>query len=190
MFDQSNKSSAIDVEMDGSVFEEKSSFKRLIVSIAKTLLSIAKTVSKKSEVFIQSIKFLCLEAALISINLPYDLSCHAMPCHADATSYCLDMLGQLQKQVFRTAGRTLAASLEPFCHNISLFCKYYFGRCLSELAELFVLPYSPVKSYVCCDRWHDFLAKPFLDLIKISVLTVSFLTQLYSGILCLQNAFF
>ena len=106
-----------------------------------------------------------------------------MPCHADAPSYCLDKLGQLQKQVFRVAGPTLAASLQPFCHHISLFCKYYFDRCLFELAELVVLRYSPVGSSVCCDRLHDFLAKPLLDLIKIFVSTVSFLTQLYSGIL-------
>ena len=168
--------------MDGSVFEEKSSFKMLI-------LSIANTISKKSEVLIHSIKFLSLEVALISINLPFDLSFHVIPCHADAPSYCLDILGQLQKQVFRMAGPTLAASLEPFCHHISLFCKYYFGRCLFELAQLVVLPYSLVRSSVCCDRLHDFLAKPFLDFIKIFVSTVSFLKQLYSGILCLQNAF-
>ena len=44
-------------------------------------------------------------------------------------------------------GSLLAASLEPMAHrqnvaSLSLFYRYYFGRCSSELAQLVPLPYS------------------------------------------------
>ena len=62
--------------MDGSVLEEKSSFKMLGLTSSKLdwgsyIVSIAKTASKKIGTLIRSIKFLSPEFALISINLPY-----------------------------------------------------------------------------------------------------------------------
>ena len=74
----------------------------------------------------------------------------------------------------KTAGPPLAAPLEHLAHcwnvaNVSLFCRYYFGRCSSELAQLVPLPYSRGKS----SRYSHYS------------LTVSFLTQLDSGIICL-----
>ena len=58
-------------------------------------------------------------------------------------------------------GPSLAASLEPFAHrrnvaSLSLFYRYYFGRCSSELAELVPLPYSRGRSTRYSDRLHDF----------------------------------
>ena len=55
----------------------------------------------------------------------------------------------------------LAASLEPLAHrrnvtSLSLFYRYYFGRCLSELAQLVPLPYSRGRSTRYSDRFHDF----------------------------------
>ena len=53
LFDQSNNIGAIDVKMDGSVLEEKSSFKMLGLTFSSKLdwgsyiISIAKTASKK-----------------------------------------------------------------------------------------------------------------------------------------------
>ena len=52
----------------------------------------------------------------------------------------------LQKQICGTVCSTLAASLEPVGRHrnvvsLSLFYRYYFARCSSELVELFVLPY-------------------------------------------------
>ena len=91
------------------------------------------------------------------------------------------MLDKLQKRVYRTVDPSLAASLKPLahCRNVaclSRFYKYFFGRCSSELAQLVPLSYT--------DKLHDFLL-PFLDVIRMSMSTVSFLAQLDSGIICL-----
>ena len=58
-------------------------------------------------------------------------------------------------------GPSLAASLEPLarCRNIaslSLFCRYYFGRCSSELVQLVPLPYSRWMSTRYSDKFYDF----------------------------------
>ena len=51
----------------------------------------------------------------------------------------------------QAVGPSITASLEPLAHcqnvaSLSLFYKYYFGRCSSELAELVPLPYSQGRS--------------------------------------------
>ena len=56
---------------------------------------------------------------------------------------------------------SLAASLEPLAHgrnlaSLSLFYRYYFGRCSSELAQLVPLPFSRRRSTAYTDRLHDF----------------------------------
>ena len=62
--------------------------------------------------------------------------------------YCyMKMLNKLQKQICRTVAPSLTATLKHLAHcqnlaNLSLFCRYYFGRCSSELAQLVPLPYS------------------------------------------------
>ena len=78
-------------------------------------------------------------------------------CHvwAGTPSCYLELLDKLQKQIFKTVGPSLAASLEPLAYDqnvasLSLFFRYYFGRCSSELAELVSLPYSHGRST------HDF----------------------------------
>ena len=40
--------------------------------------------------------------------------------------------------------------------SLSLFYRYYFGRCSSELAELVPLPFSRGRSTRYSDRLHDF----------------------------------
>ena len=70
LFDRSNNNGSIDVKMDGSVLEEKSSFKMLGLTFSSKLdwgsyiISIAKTASKKIEALIRSMKFLSPEVAL------------------------------------------------------------------------------------------------------------------------------
>ena len=70
LFDQSNSTGAIDVKMDGSVLEEKSSFKILGLTFSSKLdwgsyiISIAKTSSKKIGALIRSMKFLSPDVAL------------------------------------------------------------------------------------------------------------------------------
>ena len=75
LFDQSNNNGSIDVKIDGSVLEEKSSFKMLGLTSSKLdwgsyIISIAKTASKKIGALIRSIKFFLLRLLCISINLP------------------------------------------------------------------------------------------------------------------------
>ena len=69
--DWSNNTCAIDVNMDGSLLEEKSSFRMLGLTLFSKLdqggcyiISIAKTVSKKIGTLIFSINFLFPEVAL------------------------------------------------------------------------------------------------------------------------------
>ena len=73
LFDQSNSNGSIDVKINGSVFEEKSSFKMLGLTFSSELdwgcyvISIAKTASKKIGALIRSTflsKFLSSEVSL------------------------------------------------------------------------------------------------------------------------------
>ena len=81
-------------------------------------------------------------------------------CHvwAGALSCYLELLDKIQKRICRTVGPSLAVSLEPLAHrrnvaSLSLFYRYYFGRCLSELVPL---PYSRGRSTRYFDKLHDF----------------------------------
>ena len=68
--DQSNNTGFIDVKMDGSVLEERSSFKMLELTFSSKLdwasyiISVAKTAFKKIRVLIHSMKFLSPEVVL------------------------------------------------------------------------------------------------------------------------------
>ena len=152
-FDRSNNTGAIDVKMDGSVLEKKSSFKMLglifssKLDLGSYITSIAKTPSKKIGALIHSMKLLlpCMEYC-----------CHAL---AGAPSCYLDLLDKLQKWICRTVGPSLSASLEPLAHHrnvASLSLRYYFGRCSSELAQLVPLPYSQGRSTCYSGRLHEY----------------------------------
>ena len=80
---------------------------------------------------------------------------------AGAPSCYLELLDKLQKQICRTVGPSLTTSLEPLAHcrnvaSLSLFYRYYFSRCSSELAQLVPLPFSRGRSTRYSDRLHDF----------------------------------
>ena len=84
-------------------------------------------------------------------------------CHiwAGAPRCYLELLDKLQKQICRTVGPSLTASLEPLAHcrnvaSFSLFYRYYFGRCSSELAQLVPLLFSGGRSTCYFDKLHDF----------------------------------
>ena len=70
LFDRSNNNGSIDVKMDGSVLEEKSSFKILGLTFSSKLdwgsyiIAIAKTSPTKIRALIRSMKFLSPEVAL------------------------------------------------------------------------------------------------------------------------------
>ena len=76
-------------------------------------------------------------------------------CHvcAGAPSSYLGLLDKLQKRIGRTVGPSLAASLASLEPSLSLFYRYYFGRCS---AELIPLPYYRGRSTRYSDRLHDF----------------------------------
>ena len=105
-----------------------------------------------------------------------------------APSCCLGMLDKLQKQVCMIAGPTTAASLEPLAHrrNVTTLSPFYrccFSRCSFELGGLVLLPYSHGRSTRYSDRLYDFLSS-FLDAIRMSMPTGSFLAHLEPRILC------
>ena len=80
---------------------------------------------------------------------------------AGAPSCYLQLLNKLQKRMCRTVGPSLATSLESLAHrrnvaSLSLFYRYYFSRCSSELAQLVPLPFSRGRSTRYSDRLHDF----------------------------------
>ena len=95
----------------------------------------------------------------ISINLPYGHAWNTV--WASAPSRYLELLDKLQNRKCRTIGPSVAASLEPLAHHqsvasLSLFYRYYVGRCSFELAELVPLPFFRGRSTRYSDKLHDF----------------------------------
>ena len=152
------KTGDIDVKMDGSVLEKNSSFIKIMgltfsskLDWGSSIFSIAKTASKKNRALIRSMKFLPPEVALY----PY-----------------LELLGKLQKQICRTVGPSLAASLEPLAHHwnvdsFSLFCRYYFGRCSSKLAWMAPFLFLKGRLVIILIDCMIFLS-PLLDVTRMS----------------------
>ena len=120
LFDWSNNSGSIDVKIDGSVFEEKSSFKMLRLTFSSKLywgsyiISIAKFASKKIRALIRSMKFL---SPVVALYLYKSTICPCMEycCHvwAGAPSCYLDLLDKLQKRICRIVSPSFAASIDP-----------------------------------------------------------------------------
>ena len=126
------------------------------------IISIAKTTSKEIGALICSMKFLSPEVALYLYKSTI-YPCMEYCCHvrAGALSCYLELVDKLQKRIYRTVRPSRAASLEPLAHrrnvaSLSLFSRYYFSRCSSELAQLVPLPYSRERSTCYSDRLHDF----------------------------------
>ena len=107
-------------------------------------------------------KFLSPEVALYLYKSNI-CPCMEYCCHlwAGASRCYLELLEKLQKRICRTVGSSLTASLEPSAHrlnvaSLSLFYRYCFVRCSSELAQLVPLPFSRRRSTRYSDRLHDF----------------------------------
>ena len=112
------------------------------------VLLVAKSASEKIGALIRSMKFLSPVVAL------YLYKCAIRPC----VEYCchvwvgvptcyLQLIDKLQKRICTTVGPSHATSLKPLSHrgnvaSLSLFYRYYFCRCSSELAQLVSLPFS------------------------------------------------
>ena len=168
LFDRPKNTDTTDVKMDGSVLEEKTSFKMLGLIFSSKLdwdsyiVSLAKTASKKTGALICSMKFLSPEVALYLYKSTIP-PCMEYCCHvwAGAPSCYLELLDKLQKRICRTVGPSLAASLESLAHrrnvaSLSLFDRYYFGRCSSELVELVRIPYFRGRSTRYFNTLHNF----------------------------------
>ena len=178
---------AIDVKMHGSVFEKKSSSKMLGLTFSSKLewssyaIFIAKTASKKIGALNRSMKFL---SPVVGMYLCKSTiwSCIEYCCHVwvAAPDCYLDMLHKIQKQICRTVGPSFTAFLEPLAHrqNIgswSLFHSYYFGRCWSDLAQLFHFLILEVGLIIVLIDCMIFLSS-FQDFIRMSMSIVFFLT--------------
>ena len=155
------------------------------------IVSIAKTGSKKIGALVRSMKFFSSEVALYlyksTIGPCMEYRCHVW---AGAPSCSSELLDKLQKRICRTL---LAASLEPLAHrrnvaSLSLFYRYYFGRCSFEWLNWFLFLILERGVLVILRDCMIFLSA-FLDVTRMSMLTISVLAQLDSGILCLWNAF-
>ena len=113
-----NNNGSIDVKMDGSVLEEKSSFKMLgLIASSKLdqgsyIIPIAKTATRKIGALICSMKFLSPEVALYLYKSTI-CPCMEYCCHvwAVAPTCYLELLDKLQKRISRNFGPSLAASL-------------------------------------------------------------------------------
>ena len=101
------------------------------------MISIAKTTSKKIGALTRSMKFLSPEVVLChyesTIRPCMEYCCHVW---AGVPSCYLEFSDKLPKRICSTIGPTLAASLEPLAHrrnvtSLSLFYRYYFGRCVT-----------------------------------------------------------
>ena len=153
------------------------------------IISNTKTDSKKIGALIRSMNFVYPEVA---INLPYGHAWNTVVM-SDWCSWNLELLNKPQNRICTTVGPSLAAFLEPLVHcrnvaSLSLFYRYYFGKCSSELAQLVLIPYSHSRSTSYSDRLHDFsvtIPRCCKDVYDYNF----FFTQLVSGILCLENAF-
>ena len=117
-FDRSKNTGAIDGKMDGSVLEEKTSFKMLGLTFSSKLgwgsyiVSIAKTASKKIGALIRSMKFISPEVALYlyksTIRPCMEYCCHVS---AGAPSCYLELLDKLHKRICRTVGPSFTCCL-------------------------------------------------------------------------------
>ena len=104
-----------------------------------------------------------MKFAVVSKNLLCNLAWHTvfMTRLVLLISYSLNIWNELQKRECRTVDHYFETV--PHCLNVailSLFCRYAFGRCSSELAELFLLPYLRGRSTRYFNRLHDFSVFP------------------------------
>ncbi|XP_065665700.1 uncharacterized protein LOC136087122 [Hydra vulgaris] len=89
--------------------------------------------------------------------------CMEYCCHiwGGSSNNALSLLDKVQKRIVNIVGPALAANLQPLSHRrdvafLTLFYKYYNGRCSKELASL--VP--STKIYSCVTR-HSIKSHPF-----------------------------
>ena len=194
LFDQSNNTGSIDVKMDGSVLEEKPSFKMLGLSFSSKLdwgsyiISIAKIAYKKSGALIPSMKFLSPEVALYlyksTIHPCMEYCCHVW---AGAPSCYLKLLDKLQKWICMSFSCCFPWNLGPLLKSSKLLKVFSISNTLVDVLKnwlnWFYFLFLEAGLLVILIDCMIFLST-FLDVTRMSMSTVSFLAQLDSGILC------
>ena len=118
---------------------------------ALTLPLFLKLPSRKLEPWFVLWCFLPRRLYCISINLPYEHAWNTVVMSELALLVATLNCRIGYKKGMQTVGPSLAAPLDSLTHrrnvtSLSLFYKYYFGRCWSELAQLIPFPYSWGKS--------------------------------------------
>ena len=154
------------------------------------IISIAKTASMKVGALIHYMTFLSPEVALYlykSTVCPCMEHCYHIM--AGGSSCYFELLEKLQKRIYRTICPSLAASLEPLAHcwnvaSLSLFYRYYLCKCFQNWFNWYHFLFLKGSLLIIVLDCMTFLS-PFLDVTRMSMSAVSFLTQLDSGILCL-----
>ena len=116
----------------------------------------ATTTSTKIRALINSMTFLSVVALYLQKSTIW--YCMEYHCHVwtGGSKWYLDMLDKLQERIWRGVGPSFTISLELFARsrNVvrSVFCRYYLGRCSSELTELIIPPHC----FVVLIDLHDF----------------------------------
>ena len=143
------------ISMDQNNLPESTSFKLLGLSFSKDLswtnyiTSIAKSASMKIGSLFRASGCLTNEAILhiykTVIRPSIEYCCHIW---AGAPASTLAMLDKIQKRITNLVGPILASKLQPLSHrrmvaSLSLFYKYFHGRCSTELYQL--IP--PLKTF-------------------------------------------
>ena len=159
------------------------------------IISIGNTASRKIGALFRSMTFLSPEVALYlykSTTCPrMEYSCHVW---AGTPSCYLKLLYKLQKRICRAVGPSLFTFLESLAHQqmqpAEVFSK---GITLVDVHPNWVNWFHSLfleggLLVILIDSMR-FFCQHSLDVTRMSMLTVSFLALVDSGILCLQNAF-
>ena len=137
--------------MDGSVLDEKSSFKMMLLSFSckfdrfSYMFSIVKPASRDVGALIDSVKFFSSAVVLYlykSIIRPHMKYCLVW---IDSPSIHLVMLDKLLKRACKTVGPTFTASLEPQADRRISYC---FRKCSFELAKSVQLLSDPLLNWI------------------------------------------
>ena len=152
------------MERDG--LAEKSSLKLLGLTLTSDLSwnsyisSIGKSGARKVGSLYRSMKYLTPEAALYlyksTIRPCMECCCHLW---AGAPACHLDLLDRVQKRICHLVGPALASSLQPLSHrrdvaSLSLFYRYYHGKCSRELSSLVPKRYVAARLTRYSNRMH------------------------------------
>ena len=154
------------------------------------IISIAKTASKKIGALVPSMKFLSPEVTLYLYKSTI-WPCMEYCCHiwVSAPSCYLELLDKLQKWICKTVGPWLATSLKPLAHRQNVANLYLFFD--TTLVDVYLNQHNWLHLLILKGGLLVFLIdcmiflSPVLDATRMSMSTVSFLTQLGSGNFCL-----